>query len=222
MLAPRGGVTGGRMEQSETGWGGIATTVAQAFGFFSLRSPTLKTAIEASCRLMVIDRRASEIIFDAKALLLGFLSAGDPAPNEIAYGNVAIWFRDWLSQIVGDTALRGATATTQETAWTEVETAQQAGAIILSQTLRGLIKPAQDLSRKTISQPEFEARHLLLTPSVVKRLMPARLRVGRRDKLPWWPSFDSPNGEEVISSAWAEICAVSKPRWAAADDSLSG
>ena len=89
----------------------IIAQVRNAMGQDEYRSPTLAAVVEASARLVLVDRKAREIVYDASAFILGLLLAGKTQIDSKAKdGNTATWFTDWLTPKVGWQTVRAAQA----------------------------------------------------------------------------------------------------------------
>ncbi len=142
-------------------WGEIAAAVARDFGLVNNRSPALTTAIERGVRFIVVDQKASELVFDTHALFLGFLAAGQQDRQSINFGNTASWFANWLTQRVGGDQIAVALAPEQMTEPDLVFRTFAGGfKVTLSRSVRALLQSAQKIAVETNRPSEFEARHL--------------------------------------------------------------
>jgi len=142
-------------------WGEIAAAVAQEIGLVNNRSPALTTATERGVRFIVVDQKASELVFDMHALFLGFLAAGQQDRQSINFGNTASWFADWLTKRIGGDQVAIALAPEQMTEPDIVFRTFAAGfKVTLSQSVRALLQSAQKIAVETNRPSEFEARHL--------------------------------------------------------------
>lgn len=135
-------------------WGDIAAAVAAQLGLRTNRSPTLTRVVEQGVRYAVVSD--GQLVFDTRALFLGFLAAGGRIEGSIRYGSAASWLRDWLEQRfpnlgIADTLASSAPNLTRP-AFQE---------IVLSISVRGLLEPAGRFAQRTNDRAEYEARHLL-------------------------------------------------------------
>jgi hypothetical protein len=119
------------------------------------KSATLTDVVTAGCWHVIPDEAAREIVFDMRALYLGFLAAGlNPQKGNV--GNTARWFQEWLTPRVGLTAVALATQRSDmpgrlfSTGFTAV----------LSVSVGDLQELARSYALRTVKRPAFDARHL--------------------------------------------------------------
>lgn len=150
-----------RDPQLTSTWSWLAEGIATRLDLVTHRSPTLKTVVERGARYVFIDAERREIVFDLRALFLGFLFAGRQDPNSIRYGNTASWFVTWLEQRTSIEAVSDAISRAGMVGPDQVDTARTAEFnIVLSSSVGKLIPVANDFCRRTIKKTQFEARHL--------------------------------------------------------------
>lgn len=143
-------------------WGEIASQVAQGFGLNTNRSPAITSAIEKGVRFIRVDNKAGELVFDMRALFLGFLAAGQQDRESINFGNTASWFAAWLSTRLGADQIAVALSPEGMTDPEDVFESLGDGGfdVVLSHSVRKLLEDAQSISNRTNRPSEFEARHL--------------------------------------------------------------
>lgn len=140
-------------------WSELASDVAELFGFTTPRSPSLNKAIEGGVRYVAVENDAQQIVFDAKALVIGLLAAGEAERDSIRWGNTASWFYDWFArqnpqgryrQIIDDA----------KTDPDLIFPAYDAGfKVVLADEVRELLPLAANASLSLSGRQEFEARH---------------------------------------------------------------
>ncbi len=146
---------------STPSWSALAEQVAVALGVRTLRSPTLRTVIERGVRYVRGGEGDRALVFDRRALFLGFVAAGQEDPDSIHYGNTASWFVHWLGRRVGRANLGSALARARMADTDQVFRALSSGRkVTLSPSVYGLLRPAEALAASTIDRPAFEARHV--------------------------------------------------------------
>ncbi|HEX8655063.1 MAG TPA: P-loop NTPase fold protein, partial [Allosphingosinicella sp.] len=139
-------------------WSYVASRVAEGFGLFTGRSPTLTATINHGARY--VKPAEDEVLFDARALTLGLLAAGTSDPTGITFSNAAMWFREWVegrtvADAVGVALVRFAT---------EVEAVERAldrkAPVGLSISVQDLLSRAGRICDATLGHTAFEGRHL--------------------------------------------------------------
>ncbi|TCN26934.1 P-loop NTPase fold protein [Sinorhizobium americanum] len=140
-------------------WSKLASDVAQLFGFSTPRSPSLIKAIERGVRYVAVDNDAQQIVFDAKALVIGLLAAGETERDSIRWGNTASWFYDWFAR----QKPQGQYRQVIDDAKTDPDLifpAYDAGfKVILADEVSVLLPLAINVSISLSGRQEFEARH---------------------------------------------------------------
>jgi hypothetical protein len=107
---------------------------------------------------VVPDESAREIVFDMRALYLGFLVPGLRL-SKGAVGNVAQWLLEWLRSRVGAQALSAAFYARADLA--VVRRMLDAGfSPVLSRSVRDLEPLASDYAVRTVKRSTYDARHL--------------------------------------------------------------
>lgn len=157
--AATGSVGGGGHVTSR--WGEIATQVAQEFGLDTHRSPTLKSVIERGVRYITVDTTSNELVFDMRALVIGFILAGQDDGDSIRYGNTASWFSAWLLERYGSAAVANFSIRHRATAPdAALDAFRKKFSVVLSSTVKSLLNPAAAFALATVGRRQFEARHL--------------------------------------------------------------
>jgi hypothetical protein len=124
----------------------------------SSKSATLDDLVRAGCWYVVLDDKAQQIVFDMRALYLGFLEAG-LQPRKGNIGNTAQWFLDWLRPRVGEILLTSALG--QRTDMDAAGRLLEAGfAPTPSISVNELLGPAGGYAQQTVKRSTFDARHL--------------------------------------------------------------
>jgi|GEM_PF-1401054 len=139
-------------------WGELAEQIAADIGLNEMRSPTLTKVVERGVRYIKVDETRQELVFDTRALVLGFIAAGIGDRDSVRYGNTASWFSDWL----GTKTVASADLLSQQLSRPEDVFAGFSDGFrpVLSQTVRSLLEPARALASQTVGRDKFEARHL--------------------------------------------------------------
>lgn len=155
------------MEASQTAVGGdgdggeVVRELAGAISGrlkLSSRSATLNDIVASGCWYVVPDEAAREIVFDMRALYLGFLAAG-LHPQRGNIGNTARWFQEWLVGKVGEGAVTEALK--QRSDMTLAGRLLGSGfAPVPSVSVGGLQDLAKSYALRTVKRPAFDARHL--------------------------------------------------------------
>ena len=124
----------------------------------SSKSATLDDLVTAGCWYVVLDDKAQQIVFDMRALYLGFLEAGRQ-PRKGNIGNTAQWFLSWLRARVGEILLSAALG--QRTKMDAAGRLLEAGFTPTpSISVNDLLGPAGVYARQTVKRSTFDARHL--------------------------------------------------------------
>lgn len=150
-------------EPAELGfiWGRLAEQVARQLDLNTNRSPTLTSVVERGVRYIKVDDHARELVFDTRALVIGFLATGRGDPDSIRYGNTASWFVTWLEEKIGQDVVDQAQQRTQMADASNVAGAIGAGSkVVLSSSVRGLVGVAEAIARSATGRNPYEARHL--------------------------------------------------------------
>ncbi len=136
----------------------LAGAVAKGLRSSSL-SATLGDIVSAGRWYVVLDERARQIVFDMRALYLGFLAAG-LTPRKGTVGNTAQWFLDWLEPRVGG---REGVARVLEQRTDMAAAGRMLGdgfSPVPSVSVGDLEGLASGYARQTVQRPEYDARHL--------------------------------------------------------------
>jgi hypothetical protein len=142
-------------------WGNIASEVAQRFGLTTLRSRTLARVIEFGVHYVDADSSAGQIVFDTRALFIGFILAGSQSPQMIRYGNTATWFVEWLQQQTSAQALTDVISRVPVPSPSAIGIlSRMKASVTLSSSVTSMRDRAVAIATATIGQPEYEARHL--------------------------------------------------------------
>lgn len=133
----------------------------QAFtGFKSANaSPTIVGAMQRGARYVVVDHKASEIVFDFRALILGMIAAGIEDGDSLPFGNTAAWLAAKLGERVSKERMTATLA--QRTSPDDALGALSKGyKVVLSYSVRGLEADAVRFAQATVRREAFDARHL--------------------------------------------------------------
>lgn len=171
---------------ASTQWTFLAHQVAERFGLDTGRSPTLTRVIEQGVRFIVVDRSAEQLVFDASALIRGFVAVGLSDSGKFSFENTAIWFVDWLTALFGQSVLGEIASQGLTTPDVEVGYAlEHKFEITLSLSIQSLLQPAQQCASITIGRRSFEARHFFAALAVrgkfAAKLQSLNLKVTEED-----------------------------------------
>lgn len=152
-------------------WDEIVRTVAEQLGLPTRMSATLVEALLRGARYLVVDHRARQLVFDMRALFLGFLEAGRLDRESKRLGNTATWLAAWIGREVGEERIARALGSDQKTPLEDLAAAAAKGyAVIASMSVRGLSGPAQKIAIDTGRPAAIEARHLFAAMIVTDSL----------------------------------------------------
>jgi hypothetical protein len=142
---------------SAMGDNSLTAAVRQAFAEHAdPRAPSLGRCLEEMVPFLAIDLRASELVIDKRALLLGSVSAGQQGNRRGVGLNSAIWLYDWL---VRKTAFKEIALGTGD----DTDSLFARGLpVVLSRTLRSFLLPrAHKLADATVQRSLVDLRHIL-------------------------------------------------------------
>ncbi|KQY28829.1 hypothetical protein ASD38_14390 [Caulobacter sp. Root487D2Y] len=122
------------------------------------KSATLDDVVASGCRHVVLDEAKREIVFDMRALYLGFLAAG-LHPQKGNVGNTARWFQDWLAEKVGEAAIVSAVGQSTDLALAG-RLLSSGFMAVPSISVGDLQELARSYALSTVTRGAFDARHL--------------------------------------------------------------
>ncbi len=143
-------------------WNELAADIARQLTFETLRSPTMSKVIERGSRHVTVDAATRQIIFHAKALVIGLITAGESDRDSIRWGNTATWFYEWLSPQLSQDRYRAAIDSAKTDPDTIFPAYDDKFAVALSQEVAALIPGAANVSLALSDRRDFEARHLFV------------------------------------------------------------
>lgn len=143
-------------------WNELAADIARQLTFETLRSPTMSKAIERGVRYVSVDETSREIVFHAKALVIGMITAGEIDRDSIRWGNTATWFYEWFIPLLSQEGYRAALDTAKTDPDTIFPAYDDGFAVKLSGDVSALIPRAASISLAMSGRREFEARHLFV------------------------------------------------------------
>jgi hypothetical protein len=126
---------------------------------YSSKSATLDAVVTSGCWYITFDDAKREIVFDMRALYLGFLGAG-LRPQKGNVGDIAQLFQEWLAQKVGNAAITTALVD-QRTDLAPARRLLSSGFTLLpSISVGDLQERASSYALRTVERSTFDARHL--------------------------------------------------------------
>ena len=143
-------------------WAAIEQAALDAFAeHLNVQSPNLAAVLRRAPRYAQIDRQASEIVVDRRAVLLALIGVGLADTPSLALGNTATWFADWLRRNLGPESLRPIQDGTCLTGTDQLHDAFAGGfRLVASATMREIAATAARHAMSTISQDVAHMRHL--------------------------------------------------------------
>jgi hypothetical protein len=140
-------------------WETIASGVLSALKHAS-RSRAITNLVRQGAEYVVVDTPAQELVFDIRALVLGFLSAGIEGGGAPLSSNTTTWLAEWLSERIGlERIQRALRARTPSDA--AFEAFAGGAGVVLSRSVAALETSARALAIITVKREHYDGRHLL-------------------------------------------------------------
>ncbi|TBC71283.1 hypothetical protein ELH28_33190 (plasmid) [Rhizobium ruizarguesonis] len=122
----------------------------------------MSKVIERGARHVTVDAATRQIVFHAKALVIGLITAGESDRDSIRWGNTATWFYEWLSPLLSQDRYRAAVDAAKTDPDTIFPAYDDKFTVTLSQEVSALIPGAAQVSLALSGRRDFEARHLFV------------------------------------------------------------
>jgi hypothetical protein len=145
-------------DPKERVWDFVASSVRERFGrLITEKSPSLRAIIDAGSRYVKLE--TDVILFDLRALTLGFLLAGAPAASGMR-SYAAARFREWIEGRIPPPAVAERLAAEATPAALVEAALGQRNPVDLSTSIKDLLMRAGAISLATINHSNFDGRHL--------------------------------------------------------------